>query len=81
MDRIELADAVYERAFPAVIIVCATIGAISFALHEYSESIYAFVAIGVGMRLNGIVERRRFERSERLAGLGWRRSRTPMSRI
>ena len=79
MDKIEIADAVYERAFPAVIIFCAVVGTISFALTEYSQSISAFLAIGLGVKANGVIERRRFERSERLAGLGWTRSRTPMN--
>jgi hypothetical protein len=81
VDRIEIANAVYERAFPAVIIVCAVVGTISFALADYSQSIAAFVAIGLGVKLNGMIERRRFERSERLAGLGWTRARTPMSTL
>ncbi len=78
MDKIELADAVYARVFPIVIIVCAVVGTASFALHSYSQAICAFIAIGLAMKLNGIIERRRFERSERLATLGWNRSRNPI---
>ena len=78
MDKVEFADAIYARVFPIVIIVCAVVGTASFALHNYSQAVWAFIAIGLAMKLNGIIERRRFERSERLAGLGWSRARNPL---
>jgi hypothetical protein len=78
MDKVELADAVYARVFPIIIIICAVVGTASFALHNYSQAVWAFLAIGLAMKLNGIIERRRFERSERLAALGWNRARNPL---
>ena len=79
MDKIEIADVLYVRAFPAAIIICAVVGTASFALGEYAQAICAFLAIGLGVKLNNVVERRRFERSERLAGLGWSRTRMPIN--
>ena len=78
MDKVELADAVYARVFPMIIIICTVIGTASFALQNYSQAVCAFLAIGLAMKLNGIIERRRFERSERLAALGWNRARNPL---
>lgn len=81
MDRVEFADAVYERAFPAVIIVCAVAGTVSFAFMDYTQAISAFAAIGIGVKANGVIERRRYERSERLAAIGWSRVRSPLNTL
>jgi len=77
MDRIELADAVYVRLFPATIVLCTIVGAASFALQDFRQAIVAFLAIGLAVKLNDVIERRRDARAEHLAGLGWTRARSP----
>jgi hypothetical protein len=79
VNKIEFADALYARAFPAVIILCAVVGTLSFALGAYPQCLASFFAVAIGMKGNDVVERRRFERAERLAGLGWSRTRSPSS--
>lgn len=79
MDKFEIADALYERAFPAVVVLCAVGGTVAYGYGEYLQAISAFVSIGLGVKLNGVVEQRRYERSERLAGQGWTRARMPMN--
>ncbi len=73
----EIADTLYERIFPATIILCAVIGTLSFAFHSYPQAIVAFIAVAAGILVNGVVERRRQENAERLACLGWTRTRLP----
>ena len=79
MDKIELANALYERAFPTIVILCAVVGTACFALGAFLQSVVAFAAIGGAIWGNSVVEQRRHERSERLAGLGWTRTRSPLS--
>lgn len=78
MNGFEVADAIYCKIFPVVVLLCAGAGVLSYYVQAPDQSLACFLSMGIGIRLDELIERRRFERAERLAGEGWERLRAPL---
>ncbi|MBV7257842.1 hypothetical protein KCG44_13735 [Pacificimonas sp. WHA3] len=68
----------YTRAFPVLVLLCATMGVLTYAYGVPSAALNCFLAVGFGVRLNNYLELSRVREAEEQAVQGWERLRGPV---
>ncbi len=77
MSGFNVADAVYCRIFPVIVLLCAASGVLVYIEGLHSLALDCFIAVAFGIRLDSHIQVRRAQEAEELASLGWDRLRAP----